>query len=189
MKDLVFHVRQSLMAGVLIGFGCIAYVVCAPKVLGAFLFSLGLLTVVIQEKRLYTGKIGYVNRNTNWLEMLLMLIFNLVGIGITCWLFAQYSGLDIDTAELVSKKFSRAWYEALMLSMGCGVMMYIAVDGYKKTKNYLAVIMPIMFFILCGFEHCIANFGYMAMNGTFFHWNLLIWIVGNAIGSLILSRI
>jgi formate/nitrite transporter FocA (FNT family) len=84
-------------------------------------------------------------------------------------------------------------------------MMYLAVNGWRKTQNPLTVIMPIMFFILCGFEHCIANFGYFWMwlmedaGGHFaeriaecpmgFSVNLLIMIVGNALGSLSFSKV
>ena len=76
-------------------------------------------------------------------------------------------------------------------------MMYFAVNGWKKTGNPIAVIMPIMFFILCGFEHCVADYGYFMMykfkeaidydyhTGMF----ILTAIVGNALGSLTFSKI
>ena len=83
--------------------------------------------------------------------------------------------------------------------------MYLAVNGWRKTSNPLLVIMPIMFFILCGFEHCIANYGcfwsWITVDGfanvaarivqlhSGFCNNLLIMIVGNALGSLTFSKI
>ena len=81
------------------------------------------------------------------------------------------------------------YLEAFLRSVGCGAMMFIAVNGYNKTKNVLMVIMPVMVFILCGFDHCIANFGYMAMENQFFSWRLPVWIVGNTVGSMMISKI
>ena len=67
--------------------------------------------------------------------------------------------------------------------------MYLAVELYKKKSNSLYVIMPIMIFILCGFDHCIANMYYFAINPvpafqlrTLFFF--VINIIGNSIGSI-----
>jgi formate/nitrite transporter FocA (FNT family) len=79
--------------------------------------------------------------------------------------------------------------EAFLRSLGCGAMMYIAVDGYKNNNHPLTVIMPVMCFILCGFDHCIANYGYMAMNGDLFCWQLPVWVVGNGLGSLMIRML
>ena len=60
---------------------------------------------------------------------------------------------------------------------------------YKKKSDSLYVIMPIMIFILCGFDHCIANMYYFAINPvpalqlrTLFFF--IINIIGNSIGSI-----
>ena len=200
---------QSLLAGVLIGLGDIIYVVSANHILGSFLFALGLLSILIKGYPLYTGRIGYV---TSWKDlwdkekgMLPILICNFVGIALTCSLAAT-SRLDLSAVDaMVQTKCSQTWYSALFLSWGCGVMMYLAVNGWKKTQNPLTVIMPIMFFILCGFEHCIANYGYFWMwisADAFAHFsermtelplgfcsNLFVMILGNAAGSLCFSKI
>ena len=66
-------------------------------------------------------------------------------------------------------------------------MIYLAVELYKREKSIILVIMAIMIFILCGFEHCVANAFYFAAAGTFSLQALvviLICIVGNALGSL-----
>ena len=42
--------------------------------------------------------------------------------------------------------------------------MYIAVNSYKTSKDvfgrYIPIFMCVIVFILCGFEHCIANMFY-----------------------------
>lgn len=51
----------------------------------------------------------------------------------------------------------------LLNGLMCGVLMYLAVIGYKKAKDSLhgiaAVLFAIVGFIVCGFEHSIADMG------------------------------
>lgn len=200
---------QSLLAGVLIGMGDLVYVVSESHIVGSFLFSLGLLSILIKGYPLYTGRIGYVESvHDLWKPvggMLPIILMNFIGIAFVCAL-ANASRLDLSVVDaMVKTKVEQTWFSALFLSWGCGAMMYLAVNGWRKTNNPILVILPIMFFILCGFEHCIANFGYFwmwiaregfthiaerAIELPFgFSLNLLIMIVGNALGSLTFSKI
>ena len=190
-KKILEFILKSLLAGVLIGFGCIAFIAVESHILGSFLFSLGLLTVVIQGANLYTGKVGYMKMNWTYplFQLLPMLLLNFIGIGVICWVFANFSGITLTTSSILAAKYSELWYQALIRSIGCGAMMYIAVDGYKWKQHPITIILPIMCFILCGFDHCIANYGYMAMNGDFFCPQLIIWVFGNAIGSLMINKL
>ena len=177
---------KSISGGVLIGFGCIAFMMCENKVVGSFLFSLGLLTVIITGSNLYTGKIGYAKAELkHWFRYLIpILLINLLSIAIIGFIFGQLSDLPIDTTTLLANKYNESMLSALVRAFGCGVMMFIAVEGYKRISNPLIVIMPVMCFILSGFDHCIANYGYMAMNNDFFCPQLIMWIIGNSLGSI-----
>ena len=191
-KKLFELLRNSAVAGILIGFGCITNLCCENSVVGAFLFSLGLMTVIIQDRWLFTGKIGYWGIKETFVkteELLICLWMNLLSVSVLCWTFAWFSGLDLDASSIMEIKNNENYFEAFLRSVGCGAMMFIAVNGYNKTKNVLMVIMPVMVFILCGFDHCIANFGYMAMENQFFSWRLPVWIVGNTVGSMMISKI
>lgn len=208
-KETVTIYIQSILAGALIGMGDIVYVYVENHILGSFLFSLGLLTILIKGYPLYTGRIGYVEIWKDLYKpvggMLPTIIMNFIGIAVVCSL-ANASRLDLSAVgAMVATKSAQSWFSALFLSWGCGAMMYIAVNGWRKTQNPLTVIMPIMFFILCGFEHCIANYGYfwmwitgdgfshvaerLAQLPLGFNLNLIIMIVGNALGSLTFSKI
>ena len=193
---LNFYIK-SLLAGMLIGLGDIIYVVSENHILGSFLFSLGLLTILIKEYPLYTGRVGYVKSYDDFVDCAPMIIFNFIGIALVCG-FANITNLDLSAINMiVSNKLHQEWYSTLFLSWGCGAMMYFAVNGWKKTSNPIAVIMPIMFFILCGFEHCIADYGYFMMykfkEAIDFDYHagmfILTAIVGNALGSLTFSKI
>lgn len=174
-------ILSSILSGLLIGLGDVAYVSVESHILGSFLFSLGLLTVVIQGSWLYTGKIGYA-LNLKPVDLLVTLVFNLISIWALGYLFSITMGLD--TSAIVEAKCSETFWSALMRSIGCGMCMWIAVDGWKKFNNPLTIILPVMMFILCGFDHCIANCGYLGMSGVLWSWNLPVWILGNSIGSL-----
>jgi formate/nitrite transporter FocA (FNT family) len=74
------------------------------------------------------------------------------------------------------------------------MIIYIAVNNYKKASNeigkYIGIIMGIMVFILCGFEHCVANMFYFTVAGA---WSLrtllyvLIMVLGNSVGSIVIA--
>ena len=207
-ENLTFYI-QSMLAGALIGLGDTVYVFNENHIVGSFLFSLGLLSILVKGYPLYTGRIGYVERPSDLWNfpkgMLPIVICNFIGIAIVCSA-VNATRLNLTAIDaIVEAKVAQNWLSALVLSWGCGVMMYLAVNGWRKTSNPLLVIMPIMFFILCGFEHCIANYGYFWMWITAdgfanvaerivqlpagFCTNLLIMIVGNALGSLTFSKI
>jgi formate/nitrite transporter FocA (FNT family) len=194
-------VLRSLKAGLMIGVGCIAYTVVGNHYVGSFLFALGLFYVIMSGYFLFTGRIGglkieeifgikdiYFN-TTSPISLILMLVINLVGIWCMCSCFSLFSGIDMSFAStLASNKIAESLPECFVRSIGCGMMMYVAVSGYKANNHPLTVIMPVMAFILCGFEHCIANFGYMAMAGMYSFKHILVMVLGNAVGSLILSK-
>lgn len=207
-ENLKFYI-QSVLAGALIGMGDLVYVVSENKIAGSFLFSLGLLSILIKGYPLYTGRIGYVESFSDLWNirkgMLPIIVFNFIGIALVCSA-ANATRLNVSAVDaMVATKVSQSWSSALILSWGCGAMMYLAVNGWRKTSNPIMVILPIMFFILCGFEHCIANYGYFWMYITgegFAHiserlaelpigfcLNLIIMIIGNALGSLTFSKI
>lgn len=208
-KETLKFYLQSFMAGATIALGDIVYVVNENHILGSFLFSLGLLTILIKGYPLYTGRIGYVESlNDLWNPqkgMLPIIIMNFIGIAIVCSV-ASATRLNLSAVSaMVDTKVNQSWISALFLSWCCGVMMYLAVNGWRKTSKPIMVILPIMFFIMCGFEHCIANYGYFWMWITQdgyahigerfaqlplgFSVNLVIMIIGNALGSLSFSKI
>ena len=72
-------------------------------------------------------------------------------------------------------------------------MIYIAVEGYKSIPHeigkYLAIFFGVTVFVICGFEHCVANMYYFTVGSA---WNgkavlyLLIMTAGNAVGGVLI---
>ena len=124
------------------------------------------------------------------------LIGNLIGT-IACgyWLMLTRIGSKLkEVAQTIcTVKLDDTWYSILILSMFCGMLMYLAVNLYKEIKDggkYIAVFVCVIVFILCGFEHCVANMYYFSA-ANMWTWKTVLYmaimILGNSIGSLIIS--
>ena len=192
MKSII---RNGFIAGLLIGVGCVVNIVSDNPLQGAVLFSLALLSICALKYKLYTGAIGFLHSFDEIKYLIVMLLTNLIGVAAFCWIISNYAGLNIDTSTLCEVKLNETWYEALTKSFGCGVLIYIAVVSYLRVStietkaNPLFVILPVVAFILCGYDHCIANYGYLVMNDVYWTNNLPIWVAGNSLGSLTISKI
>lgn len=199
LKESVRTLLLAVMAGFCIGIGGIVFLMQDNKFAGAFLFAVGLLTILIFKFNLFTGMVGYLSERMlekNWgylLTLLLVWVGNLLGTGLAAALVALTrigGGLEAKCALLSQTKTSDEWYSLLILGIFCGILMYIAVDTFKKRiaeKDFLcclAVFMGVMVFILAGFEHSIADMFYFWMGGAFPKAiPALLWItLGNAIG-------
>ena len=161
------------------------------KFIGAFLFSFGLITILAQGLFLYTGKIGTINLSCEWFMLPVIVIGNFIGTNIVAWgtrctRFGEV--LNQSAQVVVQNKLADNWFSILLLSVGCGIMMYLAVKGWmENSDSWLIVVLPVMIFILSGFEHSIANMFYFAMAGEYSLKAFVyigIMLVGNAIGSL-----
>lgn len=187
---MIKTILKSILAGVLIALAGIVYLSCTDKVVGSFLFSFGLCLVIILEANLYTGKVGYVNSKKDVFDLAIMLILNLVSAFLV-GLIAKTGSLHDSADAVVSAKldvFYDTWWIMLLKSIGCGICIYGAVEGYKKTKSFIPVILGVMCFILAGFNHVVADAFYIG--AARFYWINLVYLllvaVGNAIGSILI---
>ena len=193
MKDFI----KSVLAGIMIGIGGTIYLSIDNKVVGASLFGIGLFMIVIYGFNLYTGKIGYLvdNFNFKYIKMLVItLIGNFIGTFFVGYIlkFTRIYSLIHDKAKiLVNVKLDDSLISILILAFFCGILMYLAVNTYKENKDiskYLGVFLGVIVFILCGFEHCIANMYYFSVANI---WSLntllylLIMILGNSLGGML----
>lgn len=178
---------KAVLAGMMIGFGGIVYSMSDNKVFGAFLFSFGLLSVLLRNYRLFTGWVAWAEPK-DFIDGCMMLDFNLIGAtiaGVLCHTWIA----PLDT--LITIKLSQPLWETFVRAMGCGVCMYLAVSGYRNNKSIISVIMGVMVFILAGFEHCIADMFYFAA-GNEWSFKAFLFIItaiaGNAIGAQFVRR-
>ncbi len=96
------------------------------------------------------------------------------------------AGLPVDAAALAQKKLENSPVHIFFLSVLCGVMMCLVIDNYNKSKNLVFVSLPVMIFILAGFEHSVADMFYfhlaVAYSPKVFFY-LLLMILGNGVGA------
>ena len=198
MKNNLKILLRAVLAGVMISLGGTIFLSLENKALGAFLFSIGLFSICVNGYNLYTGKIGYVidNKPKYLIELLFTLLGNLIGT-LSCGylLFLSRIGDSLrDKASIICNiKLDDNLLSIFILSIFCGIIMYLAVDIYKKVEGfgrYIGIFMGITVFILAGFEHCVANMFYFSV-ANMWSWKTILYvfimILGNSVGSILLS--
>lgn len=87
---------------------------------------------------------------------------------------------------LAAAKLAAPLWLVFIKAIVCGILIYAAVDQYKKEKEY-APLIAVPAFILVGAEHSIADICFFMMAGCF-SIEAIIFItvvaLGNAVGSL-----
>lgn len=177
---------KSIIAGFMIGIGGTIYLSLDSRIIGSFLFSFGLITIVIQQLYLYTGIIGYIKNYREIPEILTIIIGNFIGTYIIA-LVVSNSSLPISSINICQNKLLLSMNEIFMRSVLCGMVMFLAIDGYKKNKNIMLLIIPVMIFILSGYEHSIANMFYFSLAHMLNLHSILyvfIMMLGNGIGAI-----
>ena len=229
-KAIVLGILAGMFIG-LAGLGATTAAVSIPlasvaKFVGACIFPAGLIMVVIAGSELFTGNclliipvlekqatVGGLLRN--WV---LVYIGNFIG-GIIVAAGAVFShqvslfdsGMAVSVISTAASKCAMPFGDALLKGIFCNFLVCIAVWLGMSAKDaagkILGIFWPIMLFVLCGFEHSIANMYYISAGlfangvpayaeaaanagldtaaltwGNFFAANLLPVTIGNIIG-------
>ena len=189
---------KAAAAGITIGIGGAVYLTLENRVIGAVLFGVGLYTIVLNGLFLYTGKVGYLISAKDKKAYILQLIFTWLGnFAGTALAAAAISATRIRnlrrTAEVICKtKLADTPHSILILAVVCGILMDVAVEGLREKGNPLILFFCVTVFILCGFEHCIANMFYFSLAGA---WSLraviylLLMTLGNSVGGILLPLV
>ena len=202
-KKYIALILNAVLSGIMIGVGGTVYLLCENKIAGSFLFSFGLFTIVQRGFALYTGKVGYIPENSPIyiIETLITLIGNAAGTALTAYLMklTRFSAALSEKAKVcMDNKTSDSIISQLVLGVFCGMLMYLAVDNAKESRKKNAdisfvfgICVPVMIFIICGFNHSIADAFYMFSAGTFPEDipYILIVAAGNAAGGMMIPLI
>ena len=194
---------NAILAGLFIGIAGTVCMAVPDPVMGAFLFGFGLLTIVSYGFKLYTGAIGYLavqGKNTPryLLELFLIWTGNLAGCFAVGQLVRQtrsFPAFAERVSAVCAAKAGDSVTSWLILSFFCGILMYTAVETFKRKDELDAVVRgPVLFlcvaiFILSGFEHCIANMYYFSAADAW-SWKALgaigVMTLGNSLGGMLL---
>ncbi len=197
MKTLRTFVSGSL-AGACIALGGTVFLLTESRLAGALLFTVGLFTICTCGFSLFTGRVCYVFRRGGAYAAALPVIWlgNLAGTALVALIErATRIGPALQAAAetVCAAKLGDTPGSVFLLAVLCNVLIYIAVDGFANNPHelgkYLALFFGVTVFILCGFEHCVANMYYFTAAGV---WSLrtlgylLLMTAGNAVGGVLL---
>lgn len=211
-KNLSFNVNKQLLwnflnvfisgllGGIAFSIGTTAFLSLNNKSVGAALFTIGMVVIYAYGFGFYTSKIGYSVKNSREQNLMLIPVWlgNLLGSLIMGGLM-QLTRKSISQTlfnranQLCGEKLSDSVVGILILSVLCGLLMFIATDNYKNAKNaaqkYITLFLVAMVFLLCGFEHFASSAFLFSVAGTVnikAIWYLIIMTLGNSIGALII---
>ena len=193
-KKWIYILRMfvlAMIAGLAIGIGGIVFLSVEIKLAGALMFTVGLYAICVHELNLFTGKVGYLPERTPLylFDLLVIWLGNLTGTWITAALalHSRIKGISELAQSMCEVKKSDGILSLFFLGILCGFLMYVAVDGYAKTKNPIILFIGVAAFILGGFEHCIADMFYFSAAEMWSFDTLLRVLVitlGNSVGGM-----
>jgi formate/nitrite transporter len=225
--DMIFF--KSFLAGAMLSFGGLLSEVLQGgaagltatnpgivKVLGGFVFPVGLVMIVLQGQELLTSNMmvfpmGVLKRAVPWwslpLNWLVVTFGNLTGCLFFAAILVKYSGI-ISTAPYnefvvtfaVHKAGTPHWYQIFLRGIGCNWLVSIAVwqaAGARDTVSKIyAIWIPIWIFVACGYDHVVANMFSVPL-GIMFHADLttaeyirksfIASYLGNIVGALLVA--
>lgn len=154
-NDIWFTLRSAFIAGICIGIAGFGYL-AEKGIVGAVLFSFGLLAVVGYSLKLYTGTAGFFRRG-EFPTLPLILMGNILGCAAVS-LLARCSPMPIqETARgILEARLAMGPWRGGVLAVGCGFIMTTVVTFAREGKN-LPMLFGIPVFINCGFPHCVAD--------------------------------
>ena len=189
-------VLLGILAGIYISLGGLGYLVASGagegKLLASVVFCSGLIMVVIAGAELFTGNIIMVVGTMSGLYSPLKLLKNwslvytanfvaslamvyLVWNGGLLGIEGELNHVGEVAVKVAHTKMSRTFTEYLIRGFFCNllvIMAYIMATLAKDViSKILCIIFPVALFVLCGFEHCVANMfllplGVIAEGGT-----------------------
>lgn len=200
MKRFADILLRAIATGFAIGIGGVVYLSCDNKYIGAFLFGTGLFVILSFGFNLFTGKVGYAveNKPSYLIDLAVIWLGNLIGTAATAALIlcTRISGIGEKAQAICEVKLNDTLPSNFVLAFFCGMLMFIAADGYKTINNsagkMLAIFLPVVVFILSGFEHCVANMFYFTIAQV---WSLktfgylIVMSLGNAVGGIFIPLI
>lgn len=188
----------AILAGAFIAFGALFSTLVTSgstmsygitKLLSGFVFSLGLILVVVGGAELFTGNnllvmawsskrlsTGLVLRN--WLIVYVGNMFGALSIVLMIWLSGHYlfgnGVIGANILRIAEAKCELGFVQAIVLGILCNILVCLAIwlcySARSVQGKILAIIFPITAFVAAGFEHSIANMYFIPMGIVVKEW-------------------
>ena len=181
----------SVLAGMMIGMGaCFMLLVkgdttlpfAASQILGGLCFALGLLCVIVAGAELFTGnclmvcaaseqKISWAAVLKNWV---VVYVGNLIGslLLVAIMLGANYAGMNSGAVgnamiNVANSKIALGpdviFFRGIMCNWLVCLAVWMGFAGRTVIDKVFTSMFPVVAFVACGFEHCVANMFFLPM--------------------------
>lgn len=181
----------GMLGGAFIALGCLWFTLvasdatlgfAATRVLGGFVFSVGLILVVVAGAELFTGNnllaIAWADRRITTAELarnwLLVFAANAVGATGMAALAVLSGYCDMNGAAVAraavriaaakaSLPFATAFFAGVLCNVLVCLAIWLAMAGHTVVDKVAGIIMPIAAFVGAGFEHSVANMYFLPL--------------------------
>ncbi len=201
---------------VIVGFGFPEITSSNPslqRLLSGCMFPIGLILVVVLGAELFTGNNallipGLMKRQfgpgavvKNWT---LVYFGNFIGALAFAWLMVYVAGLTSAEpyrgaiSSMAEKKVAMDWIVVMVKGIGANwcvcLAVWLALAGHTLVEKMAGCFLPVMAFVVLGYEHCIANMFFIPLGmmegaqvtvGQFVTANLIPATIGNIIGGAV----
>ena len=152
------------------------------RIVSGVLFAFGLGVVVLTGSELFTGNtlivISLLDKRVRLGAMLrnwcIVYIGNFIGALALSWICARFGWLDagngqlaVYTVQLAAGKMTMPFGKAFFMGVLCNILVTVAVLVSLSAKDVAGRILgawaPVMFFVVAGFSHSIADMTYCAL--------------------------
>ena len=179
------------------------------KFLGASVFPVGLILVVTLGAELFTSNcllsVAFVNKKISFTQMIRNLVtvylFNYVGSFIVAYITVKGGSFNADSLaylqNMATHKVDASAYSLFIKGILCNVLVCGAVIQSYTSRDTIGKLvgawLPIMLFVLIGYDHSIANMFYLTAaklaDSSLFGvsgilYNLFYVTLGNILGAL-----
>lgn len=146
------------------------------RLLGGFVFCLGLILVVVAGAELFTGnnliimawasgKVSTGQLLRNWIIVYIGNLIGAIGTALFMFLSGQYTfgagEVGLNVLNIAYAKANLDFVQAIVLGILCNALVCLAVwltySARTTTDKILAILFPITAFVAAGFEHSVAN--------------------------------
>jgi formate/nitrite transporter len=211
----------GMLAGLYIAFGAQAYLAVlasgGSRLSAAVAFSVGLVLVIIAGAELFTGNVIMIVGGLTGLYPFrrvvrswgVVYLGNLMG-AVLAAVLVWHSGLlgEVDAlnevgsliSRITASKMSLSFMEAFIRGIFCNILVILAILMATMAKDVVSkvicCVLPIATFVVCGFEHCVANMYFLPLgllaDGSFAQGQMGMWqnllpvTLGNIVGGVLI---
>ncbi len=181
----------GVLGGSFIGLGCLWYTLvasdaslgfAATRVLGGFVFALGLILIVVAGAELFTGNnllaMAWADRRITTAELLrnwaIVFVTNAIGATAMAALAVLSGYVDMNrgavalaavriAAAKASLPFATAFFAGVLCNVLVCLAVWLAMGGRSVVDKVVGIMLPVAAFVGAGFEHSVANLYFLPL--------------------------